>query len=47
MFLEGVIAVAVLLALADVASIWSLLVLPVVVAVVVKAHDVLVGALRR
>ena len=42
---EGVVAVAVLLVLADLASAWTVLVLPVVVAAVVKAHDVLAGAL--
>jgi hypothetical protein len=35
------------LALADLASAWSILVLPVVVGVVVKAHDVLAGLLTR
>lgn len=42
---EGAIALAVLLVLADVASAWTLLVLPVAVAVVVKAHDLLAGLL--
>jgi hypothetical protein len=42
---EGVIAISVILVLADVASAWTLLVLPVTTAVVVKAHDVLVGML--
>jgi hypothetical protein len=42
---EGALAVAVLLVLADLASAWALLVLPLAVAVVVKAHDVLAGAL--
>ena len=42
---EGVLAVAAVLVLADVASAWTLLVLPVAVAVVVKAHDVLAGLL--
>jgi len=42
---EGALAVAVLLVLADLASAWVLLVLPLAVAVVVKAHDVLAGAL--
>lgn len=44
---EGAIAVAVLLVLADLASAWTLLALPVAVAVVVKAHDVLAGTLQR
>ena len=43
---EGVLALAVLLVLADLASAWALLVLPVLVAVLVKAHDVVAGLLR-
>lgn len=43
---EGMIVLGALLALADVASAWSILVLPVAMAVVVKAHDVLAGHLR-
>jgi hypothetical protein len=35
----------VLLVLADLATAWTLLVLPVAVAVVVKAHDLLAGVL--
>ncbi len=42
---EGALAVAALLVLADLASAWTLLVLPVTVALVVKAHDVLEGIL--
>ncbi len=42
---EGALAAAGLLVLADVASAWTLLVLPVAVAAVVKAHDVLEGVL--
>ena len=42
---EGALAVAAVLVLADLASAWTLLVLPVAVAVVVKAHDVLAGML--
>jgi membrane associated rhomboid family serine protease len=42
---EGALAAAVLLALADLASAWALLVLPVAVAAVVKVHDVLAGQL--
>ena len=42
---EGAIALAVLLVLADLATAWTLLVLPLAVAVVVKAHDLLAGAL--
>jgi hypothetical protein len=42
---EGAIAIAVLLVLADLATAWTLLVLPLAVAAVVKAHDLLAGAL--
>ena len=42
---EGMAVLGGLLALADVASAWSILVLPAAVAVVVKAHDVLAGPL--
>ena len=42
---EGTLSVAVLLVLADLASAWALLVLPVLVAAVVKAHDVVAGHL--
>src|SRR3954466_8554602 len=38
---EGVVAVAVTLVLADLASAWTLLVLPLATAVVGKGHDVL------
>ena len=44
---EGTLFVAVLLTLADLASAWTLLALPLSVAAVVKAHDVLAGQLRR
>ena len=40
---EGVFALAVILALADAASAWTLLVLPFASFAVVKAHDVLAG----
>ena len=43
---EGALALAVLLVLADVATAWTLLVLPLTVALVVKAHDGLAGLLR-
>ena len=43
---EGMALVGGVLALADVASAWSVVVLPVAVAGVVKAHDVLAGLLR-
>jgi hypothetical protein len=42
---EGAIAFAVLLVLADLATAWTLLVLPLAVAVVVKGHDLLAGLL--
>jgi len=42
---EGVTAVAVTLVLADVASAWTLVVLPVTAALLVKAHDVVAGLL--
>jgi hypothetical protein len=42
-FFEGSLALAAILVLADLASAWLLLVLPLSVAVIVKAHDVLVG----
>ncbi|HET7309788.1 MAG TPA: hypothetical protein VFJ17_00520 [Mycobacteriales bacterium] len=40
---EGVTAVAVTLVLADVASAWTLVVLPVAAAAIVKGHDVIAG----
>ena len=43
---EGMAVLGGLLALADVASAWSVVVLPVAVAGVVKAHDVLAGRLQ-
>ena len=42
---EGALAVAVLLVLADVATAWTLVALPLAVAAVVKAHDALAGFL--
>ena len=45
-FFEGSLGVAAVLVLADLASAWLLLVLPAVVAVVVKGNDVLVGWLH-
>jgi hypothetical protein len=44
---EGVGLVASLLVLADVASAWTLLVLPAVSALMVKLHDVVETELRR
>lgn len=43
---EGVLAVSITLVLADVASAWTLLILPAASAAVVKAHDLLTGLLR-
>ena len=43
---EGMAILGILLALADLASAWSIVVLPVAVAVVVKAHDVVTGLLN-
>jgi hypothetical protein len=42
---EGVLSVAVVLTLADVASAWTLLVLPAASMLIVKAHDLLAGLL--
>jgi len=42
---EGALALAALLVLADLATAWTLLVLPLAVAVVVKAHDLLAARL--
>ncbi|HVV74722.1 MAG TPA: hypothetical protein VHC43_01705 [Mycobacteriales bacterium] len=47
LYFEGAVALAVVLVLAEVASVWTIVVLPFVVAVVVKANDVLAGNLRR
>ena len=44
---EGSVAIAALLVLADLVSAWGLLVLPVVLAALVKAHDVVAGLLRH
>ena len=43
---EGALAVAALLVLADLATAWTLPVLPLAVAAIVKAHDLLAGALQ-
>ena len=45
LLVEGVFAVAALLTLADVATAWTLIVLPVAVAAVVKLNDVVAGLL--
>lgn len=44
---EGAIGVGVLLAMADLASAWTIVALPVAVAGVVKAHDALQGLIER
>jgi hypothetical protein len=46
LYLEGSIGLAVVLVLAEAASVWTIVALPVLVAVLVKANDVLVGALQ-
>jgi hypothetical protein len=45
--LEGTIAAALMLALAELVSWWGLIVLPVVVALLVKAHDVVATVMAR
>jgi len=47
MLVEGVLTVAIVLTLADVATAWTLVVLPVVAALIVKGHDLLAAQLRR
>ena len=47
LLVEGIGLVAVILVLADIASAWTLLVLPLVSTVVVKLHDVVEVGLRR
>jgi len=44
---EGVLGLSLVLVLADVASAWTLLVLPLASALVVKANDVIAGLLRQ
>ena len=46
-FVEGVLGLSLVLVLADVASAWTLLILPLASALMVKAHDVIAGMLRR
>lgn len=43
---EGVIGVSIVLALADVASAWTIVVLPLVAMAIVKVHDYLAGVLE-
>jgi hypothetical protein len=47
LFFEGAVAGGVLLALAELASWWSVAILPVTVAAMVKVNDVVAGALGR
>jgi hypothetical protein len=47
LLVEGVLAVAVVLVLADVATAWTLLALPLAATALVKGHDVLAGFLAR
>jgi hypothetical protein len=47
LLVEGVLTVAVVLTLADVATAWTLLVLPLASMTVVKSHDLLAGLLAR
>jgi hypothetical protein len=44
--LDGSFALAVLLALADLVSAWAVLVLPVLVAMLIKAHDVVAALVQ-
>jgi hypothetical protein len=46
-FLEGAVALGILLALAELVSWWGVLVLPMMVAVMVKLNDVVAGSLIR
>jgi hypothetical protein len=46
-FLEGAVALGILLALAELVSWWGVLVLPAMVAVMVKLNDVVAGMLMR
>ena len=46
-FLEGAVALGILLALAELVSWWGVLVLPTMVAAMVKLNDVVAGALIR
>jgi hypothetical protein len=45
LFVEGALALGVVLALAEAASIWTIVALPVSVAVLVKANDLIAGVL--
>lgn len=45
LYVEGAVAVGVVLALGELASAWTILALPLLLAAVVKFHDVLAGLL--
>ena len=47
LFVEGSVGLAVVLVLAEKASIWAVVALPVLVAVLVKANDLIAGALHQ
>jgi hypothetical protein len=47
LFFEGAVTAGVLLALAELASWWSVAILPIAVAAMVKVNDVVAGALGR
>jgi hypothetical protein len=47
LFVEGSVGLAVVLVLAEAASIWTIIALPVVVAALVKLNDVIAGSVRR
>jgi hypothetical protein len=46
-FLEGAIALGILLALAELVSWWGVIILPVTVALMVKLNDVIAGSVTR
>src|SRR4051812_50062807 len=46
-FLEGAVALGILLALAELVSWWGVLVLPITVAAMVKLNDMIAGVLTR
>jgi hypothetical protein len=47
LFVEGSVGLAVVLVLAEKASIWAIVALPVIVAALVKANDWIAGGVRR
>lgn len=46
LFIEGSVALAVVLVLAGAVSVWTIIALPVLIAVLVKLNDMIAGALR-